>query len=59
MGDRKILDNKIEAGGQSINAQNRRMDEVRKNFAIGARRIDESRYSAGGYCFKRKMKNSA
>ena len=59
MGDRKILDNKIEAGRRSINAQNRRMDEVRKNFAIGARRMTESTCAAGEHGFKRKIKNSA
>jgi hypothetical protein len=59
MGDRKILDNKIAAGGQSINSQNRRMDEVRKNFAIGARRMADSGCTAGERRFKRKIKNSA
>ena len=39
MSESKTLDNEIDSNQQMIILQNRRMDEVRKNFAAGIPRI--------------------
>ncbi|MBI4682065.1 MAG: hypothetical protein HY757_03065 [Nitrospirae bacterium] len=57
MPDRKSLNKEIDSIHQVTVLQNRRMDEVKKNFAVGIQRVFPGRKLNGGLCFKTTSRN--
>ena len=59
MSDRKSDDNETGPGRHMIVLHNRRMEEVRKNFAVGIQRIVADRIVNRGTNLKTRQRNTA
>ncbi|MEW6600060.1 MAG: hypothetical protein AB1499_03740 [Nitrospirota bacterium] len=59
MSDRKSGDDRTVTERQTVVHHNRRMEEVRKNFAVGMQRIIGGRVFNNGHHLKSERRNTA
>ncbi|HBH61911.1 MAG TPA: hypothetical protein DDX85_09275 [Nitrospiraceae bacterium] len=59
MSDRKSGDNETGPGRQMVVMHDRRMEEVRKNFAVGIQRIVADKSMSRGHGVKTRQRNTA
>ena len=58
MSDRKSFDNVIESNRHVVISQNRRMDEVKKNFSVSVEGMISARNMNRDSRFKKRTRNS-